>query len=149
MGGYAPRAQEDIVRPRRLIGAPGRPLNFTVRRSLWTPKLSEELEMSGFASRMREIDLGGLGALAAIFARASRVRVRQAAASIQCGARANADLFCSSRAFCATRQARSASVLSAVARLPGDYVVLGCASGAARAQWWPVRATSNNRWRGP
>ena len=32
MSGYAPRAREDSVRPRRLIGASGRPLNFTVRR---------------------------------------------------------------------------------------------------------------------
>jgi hypothetical protein len=30
--GYAPRALEDIVRPRRLVVASGRPLNFTVRR---------------------------------------------------------------------------------------------------------------------
>jgi hypothetical protein len=28
----APRAREDSVRPRRLSGASGRPLNFTVRR---------------------------------------------------------------------------------------------------------------------
>jgi hypothetical protein len=32
VGGYAPRAREDSVRPRRLSGATGRPLNFTVRR---------------------------------------------------------------------------------------------------------------------
>ena len=32
MGGYAPRAREDSVRPRRMSGASGRPLNFTVRR---------------------------------------------------------------------------------------------------------------------
>jgi hypothetical protein len=32
VGGYAPRALEDSMRPRRLIGASGRPLNFTVRR---------------------------------------------------------------------------------------------------------------------
>jgi hypothetical protein len=31
MGGYAPRARENSVRPRRLVGASGRPLNFTVR----------------------------------------------------------------------------------------------------------------------
>ena len=31
MGGYAPRAREDSVRPRRLVGASGRPLNFSVR----------------------------------------------------------------------------------------------------------------------
>ena len=39
MGGYAPRAQEDSLRPRRLLGASGRPLNFTVRRhdSHFTP----------------------------------------------------------------------------------------------------------------
>ena len=30
--GYAPRGWEDSARPRRLSGAPGRPLNFTVRR---------------------------------------------------------------------------------------------------------------------
>ena len=30
MGGHAPRAREDIVRPRRLAGASGRLLNFTV-----------------------------------------------------------------------------------------------------------------------
>jgi hypothetical protein len=34
VGGYAPRAQEDSVRPRRLVGGPGRPLNFTVRSHL-------------------------------------------------------------------------------------------------------------------
>jgi hypothetical protein len=32
VGGWAQRAREDIVRPRRLVGASGRPLNFTVRR---------------------------------------------------------------------------------------------------------------------
>jgi len=31
MGGCAPRAREDILRPRCLVGASGRPLNFTVR----------------------------------------------------------------------------------------------------------------------
>ncbi len=31
MGGYAPRAREDSVRPRRLAGVVVRPLNFTVR----------------------------------------------------------------------------------------------------------------------
>jgi hypothetical protein len=31
VGGYAPRAREDSVRPRRLRGASGRPPNFTVR----------------------------------------------------------------------------------------------------------------------
>ena len=31
MRGYAPRAREEIVRPRRSSGASGRPLNFTVR----------------------------------------------------------------------------------------------------------------------
>jgi Protein of unknown function with HXXEE motif len=36
VGGYAPRALEDSVRRRRLVGASGRPLNFTVRR-LRTP----------------------------------------------------------------------------------------------------------------
>ena len=34
MGGCAPRAREDSVRPRRLIGASGRPRNFTVRRTV-------------------------------------------------------------------------------------------------------------------
>ena len=32
MGGCAPRALGDSVRPRRLSGVVGRPLNFTVRR---------------------------------------------------------------------------------------------------------------------
>jgi len=31
VGGYAPRAREEIVRPRRLVHASGRPLNFSVR----------------------------------------------------------------------------------------------------------------------
>jgi hypothetical protein len=31
----APRAPEDSMRPRRSIGASGRPLNFTVRGPLW------------------------------------------------------------------------------------------------------------------
>jgi hypothetical protein len=31
VGGYAPQAREDSVHPRRLGGASGRPLNFTVR----------------------------------------------------------------------------------------------------------------------
>ena len=34
MGGRAPQALEGSVRPQRLIGASGRPLNFTVRRSM-------------------------------------------------------------------------------------------------------------------
>ena len=38
MGGYAPRALEDSVRPRRLSGASGRPLNFTVRRHCMSPQ---------------------------------------------------------------------------------------------------------------
>jgi mannose-6-phosphate isomerase-like protein (cupin superfamily) len=32
VSGYAPRAREESVRPRRLRSASGRPLNFTVRR---------------------------------------------------------------------------------------------------------------------
>jgi len=35
VGGYAPRAREDSVRPRRLPGASARPLNFTVRGHWW------------------------------------------------------------------------------------------------------------------
>jgi hypothetical protein len=31
VGGYTPRAREDSMRPRRLVGASGRPLSFTVR----------------------------------------------------------------------------------------------------------------------
>jgi Domain of unknown function (DUF4304) len=38
VGGYAPRARKDSVRPRRLMGASGRPLNFTVRHSVSTPR---------------------------------------------------------------------------------------------------------------
>ena len=37
MGGYAPRALEDIVRLRCMLGASGRPLNFTVRRASDVP----------------------------------------------------------------------------------------------------------------
>jgi hypothetical protein len=39
VGGYAPRAREDSVRPRRLVGASGRPLNFTVRGQREAPSL--------------------------------------------------------------------------------------------------------------
>jgi hypothetical protein len=35
----APRAPEDIVRPRRLVGSVCRPLNFTVRGQLLVPIL--------------------------------------------------------------------------------------------------------------
>ena len=31
VGGYAPRAREESVRPRRLSGASRRPLDFTIR----------------------------------------------------------------------------------------------------------------------
>jgi hypothetical protein len=31
VSGSAPQAREDSVRPRRLVGASGRPINFTVR----------------------------------------------------------------------------------------------------------------------
>ena len=65
---------------------------------------------------------------------ASLVRVRLAAVLLEVGARANADSICSSRACGAVRQARSGFVPSAVARLMGDYVVLACCNGAARAQ---------------
>jgi hypothetical protein len=34
VGGYAPRAREDSMRPRRWLSASGRPLNFTVRGRL-------------------------------------------------------------------------------------------------------------------
>ena len=37
MGGYAPRAREESMRPRRLVGASGRPLNFTVRFRMRQP----------------------------------------------------------------------------------------------------------------
>ena len=37
MSGYAPRALADSVRPRRLVGTSGRPLNFTVSRLLKNP----------------------------------------------------------------------------------------------------------------
>ena len=46
MDGYAPRALKDSVRPRRLLGASGRPLNFTVRCrsiSVSTPKIIERV----------------------------------------------------------------------------------------------------------
>ena len=39
MGGYAPRAPEDSVRPQRLLCASGRPLNFTVRAQPCTKPL--------------------------------------------------------------------------------------------------------------
>ena len=77
------------------------------------------------------------------------VRLRPAASSIDVGARANADSNCSSRASGAAREARIAFVPSAVARLLGDYVAFACRREAARAQWLPVRVTSNKRWRGP
>ena len=39
VGVYAPRAREDSMRPRRLICASGRPLNFTVRPPPSAPRL--------------------------------------------------------------------------------------------------------------
>ena len=39
-GGYAPRAPEDSVRPRRSSGSSGRPLNFTVRPP-WETRCAE------------------------------------------------------------------------------------------------------------
>jgi hypothetical protein len=39
VGGYAPRSLEDSMRPRRLWGASGRPLNFTVRAHLSAERL--------------------------------------------------------------------------------------------------------------
>ena len=38
MSGLAPRAREDSVRPRRLSGVVGRPLNFTVMRLAKNPR---------------------------------------------------------------------------------------------------------------
>ena len=77
------------------------------------------------------------------------MRMRLAVVLLDGGARANADSKRSSGACALRARAPSAFVPSAVARLVGDYVVFGCGGGAARAQWWPVRAASNNRWRGP
>ena len=45
MGGYAPRAREDSVRPRRLVGASGRPLNFIVS---WTGKSAMQTRSQQF-----------------------------------------------------------------------------------------------------
>ena len=38
--GYAPRAREDSMRPRRLLGASVQPLNFTVRRRCYSVRAS-------------------------------------------------------------------------------------------------------------
>ncbi len=43
MGGSAPRAREDIVRPRRLADVSARPLNFTVRSHFGEIQRREEL----------------------------------------------------------------------------------------------------------
>jgi hypothetical protein len=45
VGGYTPRAPEESVRQRRLVGAPGRPLNFTVRLH-WNMRLRVTLSAS-------------------------------------------------------------------------------------------------------
>ena len=53
MGGYAPRAREDSVRPRRLLGASRRPLNFTVRsqmRGSFLPQLPDWADLLVVAS---------------------------------------------------------------------------------------------------
>ena len=43
MGGYAPRALKDSLRPRRLSGVVVRPLNFTVRSHFGEIQRREEL----------------------------------------------------------------------------------------------------------
>ncbi len=45
MGGCEPRAREDSVRPRRLSGGIGRPLNFTVRPHCPVLTKNEALEL--------------------------------------------------------------------------------------------------------
>jgi hypothetical protein len=97
----SPRVRDESVHPRLQSGASGRPLNFTVRvRNKTRLETHEEL-----GTGAEDPSLGAfLG------------RVRLAAALLEGGARANADSICSSRACCATRQARSGFVPSAVAR---------------------------------
>jgi hypothetical protein len=85
----APRARKRVCARGASVGASGRPLNFTVRSRFTTWNLSEELEIPAslyacVSSAMTELHFSS------VFARASRVRVRPAAASMKCGARANA-----------------------------------------------------------
>ncbi len=46
MGGWAPRALEETVRPRRESGACARPFNFTVRRRVGRPRQHPGLDAS-------------------------------------------------------------------------------------------------------
>jgi hypothetical protein len=66
VGGYAPGALEDSVRPRRSMGASGRPLNFTVR-ALWAstavvtdhPSLGEHMYQGTLLAIFALAGLGG------------------------------------------------------------------------------------------
>jgi hypothetical protein len=60
VGGYAPRALEEIVRTRPLVGASGRPLNFTVRgRSV---KLLPKLLITAVGSFLAGVLVTGIAA---------------------------------------------------------------------------------------
>ena len=87
MGGSAPRAPGDSVRPRRLAGLGARPLNFAVRSHLGTSGFAKKMGkpfvwLFGYIGRSRLARSGG------VFGQRNPVRVRLAAASIEVGARA-------------------------------------------------------------
>ena len=124
----------EIVRPRRLLERFWAALNFTVRRSLRAPKLSEEVKMPASLESVATLTPVSSVLLRTSSFIASGVRVQLSAALLEVGARAIADSMGRSGAWALRARAPSAFVPSAVARLPGHYVALPCARKAARAQ---------------
>jgi hypothetical protein len=125
---------EDIVRPaldRALLGGPSTsPLESTTKTHL---ESHEE-----WGARAEDPSLG-----------ASLVRVQLAAASLEGGARANADSTCSSRARVATRQARSGLCSQRSGALNGRLCRLGLLQRNRARTVAPMKASSNHRWSGP
>jgi hypothetical protein len=121
------------MRPRRLTGASGRPLNSTVRSHFGELSAAKNLGMGAVRYSRCEAPGDRRVLLRASSLDATGVRVRLLLLRVAVGARANAAAV---EAECALAP-RSLRLRSGRAEL-GEYVTLACRGGAACAQcyWW-------------
>ena len=128
MSGCAPRAREDIVRPPRLIGASGRPLNFTVRSHFGEIQRREELgRCFGWLCGVRTVADSVVLRASSFGASDVRVwppRLRWASGRVPVA---------SVRQRSTSRQA--ASLIASMGTLNAE-AFFACDAQAARAQWW-------------
>jgi hypothetical protein len=173
VGGYAPRARGDSVRPRRLIGASGRPLNFTARghydldlaladyRSLtrgawhWIDAVSCSIHRADpapicFSSSSARRPVGFLLTLLMYLIPGATVGLLAPQVRFLDGVILG--LLTAVVVWFEVRMQRASLAWTDVAQFAGFIVVFGVVvsvAGSLAAHWALQRVTSNNRWMGP